>query len=146
VRVITTLLDPVKYPAVEIAELYGRRWQIEVCFRDLKQTLGLRQVAARSLAGVRKEVACFVLLYNLVRHVMLWAATRQGVCADRISFTDALTWLLWSKPGDELAKLTVNPRRCRATQPRRLKRGRKKYPPLNTDRRYLTRPAATVRI
>jgi hypothetical protein len=147
VRVITTLLDPAKYPAREIAELYGRRWQIEVCFRDLKQTLGLRQVAARSVAGVRKEVACFVLLYNLVRHVMLRAAARQQVAADRISFTDALTWLLWSTPGDELTNLTVNPRRpCRPTQPRRLKRGRKKYPPLNQDRGQLARPAATARI
>ena len=146
VRVITTLLDPVTYPAKDVTDLYGRRWQIEVYFRDLKQTLGLKQLAAKSVAGVRKELACLVLLYNLARSVMLRAARKQQVSADRIGFKDALTWLLWSQPGDDLPTLTINPKRTRPSHPRRLKRGRKKYPPLGRNRGQLTRPAAEVKI
>jgi hypothetical protein len=146
VRVITTLLDPVKYPANQIAQLYAKRWRIEVCFRDLKQTLGLRQLAARSVAGVRKELACLVLLYNLTRQIMLRAAEKQQVAADRIGFKDTLIWLLWSEPGEALPELVVNPKRSRPSQPRRLKRGRKKYPPLGQSRSKLTRPVAEVKI
>jgi hypothetical protein len=148
VRVVTTLLDPAAYPAAEVAELYGRRWRVEVCFRDLKRTLGLgRVLSARTPAGVRKEVLCHVLLYNLVRQVVARAARRQGVAADRVGFTSAATWLLWSSPGDPLVDLVVNPARPgRPTQPRRLKRGRKKYPPLNAPRAALARPPATATI
>ena len=34
--IITTLLDPQLYPSQEIAELYYRRWSVELFFRDLK--------------------------------------------------------------------------------------------------------------
>ena len=43
---------------------------VEVYFRDLKQSLGMGKLSARTLAGVRKEMLAFVLLYNLVRKVM----------------------------------------------------------------------------
>ena len=39
---VTTLLDPQKYPAEDIARLYLRRWKIELWFRDLKTSMGHR--------------------------------------------------------------------------------------------------------
>jgi hypothetical protein len=155
--VITTLSVAEQYPAAAIAELYGQRWQVEVCFRDLKRTLGMGAAAplsARSVAGVQKEVLAFVLLYNLVRRVMLVAAARQQVAADRISFVDAARWLLWSSSssssdddeGNVRATLIVNPRRHRPSEPRRLKRGRKRFPQLRDSRASARRPAAEVRI
>src|SRR4029077_9646860 len=33
---VTTLLDPVRYPAEELAQLYFDRWQVEVNLRHLK--------------------------------------------------------------------------------------------------------------
>ena len=103
--IITTLLDPEKYPAQELIELYSQRWQVEVYFRDLKKTLGIGMISARTATGVRKEILAFVLLYNLVRRVMQQAAIAQGVSADRVSFIDALRWLLWSAPGQPLGVL-----------------------------------------
>jgi hypothetical protein len=41
VTLVTTLLDPLQYPAAELAQLYADRWQIEVNLRHLKQTLRL---------------------------------------------------------------------------------------------------------
>lgn len=129
---ITTLSDAAAYPAAQIAELYAKRWQVEVCFRDLKASLamGRRPLSARTERGVRKEVLAFVLLYNLVRRVMIEAAAARGVEPSRISFIDAARWLLWSMPGEAIpSDLSVNvPRPLRPTQPRQLKRGRKRYP------------------
>jgi hypothetical protein len=144
--VVTTLLDPVQYPAQEIVQLYERRWQVEVCFRDLKQSLGFRKLSAKRVAGVRKEVLAFVLLYNLVRRIMLQAARQQGVEPERISFIDAVRWLLWSEPGEPLPPLVVNPKRSRPSEPRMIKGGRRKHPRLKGRRRSLQRPRYVARI
>src|SRR5579859_1207413 len=69
VTLATTLLDPVTYPAAEVAELYGRRWQIETNFRHLKQALGMDVLHCRTVDGVRKELTMYALVYNLVRLV-----------------------------------------------------------------------------
>ncbi|HSV14084.1 MAG TPA: hypothetical protein VLI90_07480, partial [Tepidisphaeraceae bacterium] len=44
ITVINTLLDPMAYPAAEIAQLYARRWEVQTCFRHLKQTLDLEHL------------------------------------------------------------------------------------------------------
>ena len=144
--IITTLLDPQKYPAEELIALYNKRWQIEVYFRDLKRTLGMEIIAARTVAGARKEILAFVLLYNLVRRVMQQAAVQQQTTADRISFVDALRWLLWSSPGDPIPKLTVNEPRTRCSPPRRIKRGRHRFPQLNKSRSELDKPPCEVKL
>lgn len=140
--VITTLTCPREYAAQEIVELYGRRWQIEVCFRDLKHSLGMRKFSAKTLDGVKKQMLAFVLVYNLVRLVMAEAAQRQGVTPDRISFRDALTWLLWSTPESPPPRLVVNPRRRRPTEPRARKHGGYLFPLLKHSRHILRKPAA----
>lgn len=144
--IITTLTDPKKYPAQELVELYGKRWQVEVYFRDLKQTLGLRCPSSRTPQGVRKELLAFVILYNLVRQVIAAAASRQKVSPDRISFSDALTWLLWSAPGEELPDLVTNPIRHRPTQPRALKHCRRKYARMSRSRATLLKPACLAKL
>jgi histone H3/H4 len=144
--IITTLVDPQKYPAQELIELYSQRWQIEVYFRDLKCTLKMRSISARTVKGVQKEVMAFILLYNLIRKVMQEAAQRQGVDPDRISFTDAALWLLHAPPGSELPELIVNPRRSRATQPREVKRGRRRFPLLKKPRAAACKPRCQVKI
>ena len=105
-----------------------------------------KSLSARTVTGVRKEVLAFVLLYNLTRRVMLEATTRQGVAADRVSFVDALRWLLWSPPGAQVPELLVNPRRRRPSEPRRLKRGRKRFPQLRRPRNASRKPVAEVRM
>lgn len=144
--IVTTLLDERQYPAQELIELYSERWQIEVHFRDLKRTLKMAMVSAKTVAGVQKEVLAFILLYNLVRKVMHEAAVRQGVEPDRISFVDAARWLLYSPPGSPPPQLIVNPRRTRKTQPRKLKTGRRRYSQLKQSRAELCKPPCEVRL
>jgi hypothetical protein len=106
VTLVTTLLDPEKYPAADLAQLYGLRWQVETNLKHLKQTLKMDVLRCGTVEGVLKELTVFVLIYNLVRRVVCEAARRQGVKPERISFIDAWRWLRHARPGEELPKLS----------------------------------------
>jgi len=134
---VTTLLDPDRYPREVLARLYERRWQAEVNLRHLKQTLGMDVLRCGTWRGVWKELLVFVIVYNLVRRVMLEAAQRQAVAPDRISFADALRWLRAARRGEPLPELTVNPRRPGRVEPRAVKRRPKPYKLLNQPRAVL---------
>jgi hypothetical protein len=124
VTIATTLLDPDLYPKEKVAELYGLRWSVETHFAELKTTLRMRRVKSRTPDGVRKELAVYCLVYNLVRRVMCRAAERQGTTPDRVSFIDALRWLLsadTAMPGADVASLVINPRRDGRHEPRVIK-------------------------
>jgi IS4 transposase len=56
ITLATTLLDPVRYPAADVAALYGQRWQIETHLRHLKQTMRMDVLRSKTVAGVNKEV------------------------------------------------------------------------------------------
>jgi hypothetical protein len=86
VVIVTTLLDEKAYPDAAIAELYRRRWAVELCFRDIKTTLGLDVLRCQSPELVKKEVWLQVMAYNLVRALMLEAAWTHGVELARLSF------------------------------------------------------------
>jgi hypothetical protein len=121
ITIATTLLDPVLYPKQKIAELYGVRWRVETHFAQLKTTLRMRKVKSKTAAGVLKELTVYALVYNLIHHVMLQAATVQRVQPHRMSFIDALRWLLSATPGEPLPELVVNPLRPGRHEPRVVK-------------------------
>jgi hypothetical protein len=68
--ICTTLLNPKKYPANELIQLYLRRWNIELDIRAVKVSLELRQLTAKSPDIVYKEILSTLLAYNLVRVIM----------------------------------------------------------------------------
>ena len=121
VTIATTLLDPVAYPKAKIAELYGIRWRVETHFAQLKTTLKMRKVKSQTPDGVRKELAVYCLVYNLVHAVMVRAARRQGVTPWRISFLDGTRWLLSAGPGEDVPDLLVIPPRPDRHEPRVVK-------------------------
>ena len=146
VWVITTLTDSKKYTAQSLADLYGKRWKIELGFRDLKTSMKMNHLTAKTVDGVKKQILAFVILYNLVRCLMKEAAKKQGVPPDRISFIDTATTLLWLAADSPMPKLRVNPQLERPSQPRARKHGGYRYPVLNKSRQQLQRPHATARI
>ena len=54
-------------PAQEIADLYKRRWAIELFFRWVKQTLRIGHFLGRSENAVRIQIACALIAYLLLR-------------------------------------------------------------------------------
>ena len=63
--------DPSRPPS-EIVERYTARWQIEVCFRDLKQHVGFGAAPARSRCAVERATPFAAYVYSLT---VLWAHT-----------------------------------------------------------------------
>ena len=118
VTLVTTLLDAEAYPPEALAELYGTRWRVEQYLRDLKQTMKMDVLRCKTVDGVLKELMVYGIVYNLVRLVMGEAARRQRVAVDRISFIDALRWLLEARPGEAMPRLVVNPSRPGRFEPR----------------------------
>jgi len=137
ITLVATLLDPVAYPAAELAALYAQRWQVELDFRHLKTTMKMEILHCQSVAGVLKELAMFALAYNLVRLVMLEASRRQKAPLERISFIDALRWLRAAQPGAPLTDLVVNPARPGRWEPRVRKRRPKEYDLMTKPRQEL---------
>jgi len=86
---VTTLLGPEKVPAQALDRLYAMRWNIEVDFRTIKATLQMDVLRCKSKAMVEKEIAVYLLAYNLVRWTMAIAATLSGVLPRVLSFTGA---------------------------------------------------------
>jgi hypothetical protein len=86
----TTLLDPITYPAEQVAQLYRRRWDMELCFRDLKTTMGMEELRCRSPAMVHKELLAFLIAHNFIRCLIAQAATTHQVSRTRISFKGAV--------------------------------------------------------
>jgi hypothetical protein len=134
---VTTLTDPRAYPAAELLELRLRRWDVETNLRHLKQTMKMDVLRCKSEAGVRKELAVFCLVYNLVRAVMLEAARRQQAPVARISFADALHWMRHARPGDALPELMLVPHRPNRIEPRCRKRRPREYDLMNKPRDVL---------
>jgi hypothetical protein len=134
---VTTLLEGEKYLAEELLELRLRRWDVETHLRHLKTTMGMDVLHCKTEPGVRKELAVFCLVYNLVRAVMLEAARRQEVPVSRIRFADTLNWMRHARPGDALPERIVNPSRPNRIEPRCRKRRPKQYDLMNRPRSVL---------
>jgi hypothetical protein len=137
ITLVTTLIDPEKYPANDLLDLRLRRWDVETCIGHLKTTMGLDVLKCKTEQGVRKELTVFSLVYNLVRAVMLEAAHRQGVPVSRISFIDAYKWMRHARPGDSLPPLMVNPYRPNRIEPRCRKRRPRQYDLMTKPREEL---------
>jgi len=155
VTLVTTLLDPKRYPAQEILQAYLRRWRLEMSLDDLKTTLQMEMLRSRSPDLVHKELYTRLIAHNLMRCLMAQAAQQGRVPLERISFKGSLDALrhfaqaisqahsrkkrqqLWQELLRILAADLVHERPGRR-EPRAVKRQKRKYP-------HLTRPRANFR-
>jgi hypothetical protein len=86
VTIATTLTDARKYPASTFAQLYRRRWCVELYFRDIKISLGMDVLRCLTPDMVEKELAMHTIAYNLIRATMLQAAHAANKQVERMSF------------------------------------------------------------
>lgn len=88
-RLLTSLLDPVCYPAAELVDLYHERWQSETTYFSIKATmLDGRVLRSHSLTGLDQEVYALLTTYQaLIRAASDTVCTRPDLDMDRISFT-----------------------------------------------------------
>ena len=108
--VATTLTDGAAFAKEDIADMYHRRWHVELDIRALKQTLKMDILSCKTPEMVRKELWAHLLAYNLVRQVQARAAAAAGVTPRQLSFAGAVQtlaafrWLLLAAEGEWLER------------------------------------------
>ena len=156
IMVATTLLEA---PAKELAQLYLRRWDIELCFDDIKTTMAMDFIRAKSPAMAVKMLTLYAVAYNLVRLLMQQAVRTTGsptarVSSMRLSFKGALDATLrfaaemaqvprkrWRSLREKLFRTIATDslrRRGQRFEPRVVKRRPKPFP-------LMTRPRAVLK-
>jgi hypothetical protein len=90
---VTTLLDPIAFPAEALGELYFQRWSVELHFREIKTLLRLDVLRCLTPQMVHKELLLHLIAYNLIRCLMQQAAICHHVDLSRISFKGTLDTL-----------------------------------------------------
>jgi len=154
VTMITTLLDPERYPPAELAQLYARRWRIELWFRDIKTSMGMETLRCQSPAMLHKELERFFIAYNFIRCLMAEAAQTYHVELQRLSFkgtvdtlrqfSTAIAQARSRKQKDQLFGRLLEliatdqvPERPGRREPRAVKRRPKPYQKLNRPRHQM---------
>lgn len=74
-RILSNDLDA---PAKEIAALYKRRWQIELFFRLMKQTLKITHLIGRSENAVRIQIAAALIAFLLLHLLRKMTKVQHG--------------------------------------------------------------------
>ncbi len=75
---VTTLLDHIKYDGIELADLYARRWDIELKLRDLKTTMNMEFFAVKSPEMAHKTLLMSMIAHNLIRRHDATCSARSG--------------------------------------------------------------------
>ena len=106
--IIFTTLD---LPIEDIIEMYGLRWNVEDTLRDIKCTVKMDFIHAKSPEMVHKELVLGVVAYNLVRHFMAAFGKAHKISLEQLSFTSFLRrirtvtpMLLLEKQATEITK------------------------------------------
>lgn len=91
-RLVTTILDPERGPAKELAALYHERWEIETALDELKTHLRGSKIVLRSKTPdlVRQEFYGFMMAHFAIRGLMHEAALKANEDPDRLSFLHAV--------------------------------------------------------
>jgi hypothetical protein len=94
--ILTSMVDPMRFPGEEIVDLYSYRWEIELGYREMKQTLLNSEYTLRSKKSdmVKQELWGLLLGYNLMRQAMAEAASKQGVWGNHLSLSNCASAIL----------------------------------------------------
>ena len=90
---VTTLLDPIAYPAAELAQLYLRRWRVEVFWGKIKGSLQMDMLSCKTPAMIYREILFHMIAYNLIRRLMVEAANIYDLDVARFSFKGTMDTL-----------------------------------------------------
>jgi len=112
VRLWTNLLNPKTHPAGELVLLYGRRWEHETAYKQIKLTLRRTPLLlSHTLTTAAQEICCLVIAQAIVARIRLRAAgTKHSPL--QISFIQTLHlcrsfWTITAAFGDILPAHTV---------------------------------------
>jgi len=151
-QVLTSMVDPMRYPSADIVDLYAHRWEIELGYREMKQYMLGNQLTLRSKRPdmIRQELWGVLLAYNVIRFQMgRMAHSLKGIHPNQLSFNQASAAIIRTlemmpacSPGripsiikelTEMAPAFLLPHRRERSFPRCVKDRPKKYPKNNAS-------------
>ena len=139
---VTTMVAHRRVRKADLAQLYARRWNVELDLRNIKTTMGMEGLHCQSPEMNDKELWVHLLAYNLIRLLMAQAANDAGVDTRSLSFKHtSQLWTQWVARGLPantdlfvmIAQSKVGHRPDRI-EPRQRKRRPKPYPWLKKHR------------
>jgi hypothetical protein len=160
-QLVSTRLDAKTDPAWALAELYFKRWRMELWLRDLKITMDMEMLRTKTPSRVRAELAMFLIGYNLIRTVMFDASNVSEARLEQLSFKSAWVrfglwcarlghgtrlvawWLGYPAILSDVAR-DLNPDRPGRYEPRVVKRRPKKFPRMQQPRQVLRQKLLTA--
>jgi hypothetical protein len=162
-RLVTTLLDEVAYPALDLICLYHERWAVEITIDEIQthQRLTTRPLRSLKPEGVRQALYALLLAHFVVRFTMHQAAQVAHLDPDRLSFVNAVRLIceaipdfqlsivddlpaLWLRLLNDLLYFRLPPRDNRIN-PRVVKRQYSKFAVKRPSHRSLPQPARPFR-
>jgi putative transposase len=126
-----------------MVDIYSHRWEIELGYREIKQTMQQSRLTLRSKKPelVEQELWGVLLAYNLVRYQMIkMAGSLKGYWPNQLSFSEScgmVMTLQGASPGripelvrdlESMAQLVKLPIRRERSFPRVVKERPRKYP------------------
>lgn len=146
-RLVTTLLDESRSPAIKLVAAYHERWEIENAIDEIDTHLRAERpiLTSKKPAGVLQEVYGILIAHYAVRKVIFEAATQLAIDPDRVSFVGALRLIRDALPELDAAPTEqararryavlladvgkeLNPPRRNRNYPRVVKRKMSKFP------------------
>lgn len=163
-RVWTDLLDPVRYPAPELAGVMSHRWEHEVYYKEVKSLCPHHYLDSQLLETAAVEIMALIWVSALLARARSQVAAEEERAEISISFSkthDTLQKLLWlvmigvgiltPEQIEHLAReaftnlqQSINPPRRNRCCPRKVRRKQKQWPRLR--RRCQSRPQPTILI
>jgi hypothetical protein len=67
---LTNLYDKTEFPRKEIIELYFRRWEVEIYYRDEKTVLEIEEFHSKTCNGIRQELFAIAIMSVISRTLM----------------------------------------------------------------------------
>lgn len=88
-RLVTTLLDPIACPQLELAVSYHERWDIEETYDEMEVHLlgGSAPLRSQTVVGVLQEIYGLLIAHYAIRAFMHEAAVQAALDPDQLSFT-----------------------------------------------------------
>jgi hypothetical protein len=98
---ITTILSPKEASKKSLSDHYKKRWSVEVDIRNIKTTMGMDMLSCKTPDMAIKEIAVYLLAYNIIRLLMMQSALVCDILPRQISFKHCINlWIAWCQQGD----------------------------------------------
>lgn len=148
--VVTTLVESDRFPKIKLANMYKKRWKIEVSLRDFKVTFSLQHVNAKKPKTIELLIWVHILSYNILMWHLQNASHLTGIPYDEMGVKNAARvisnyspLIIFAKPRQVrkiLTQMYLEISKCRVGQrpdrvePRAVKRRPKPCARMHTSR------------